>query len=63
MSDHTLLRTREVATRLGISISFAKKLVRSGTLPLVRIGTSVRVPAADLDAYIDKHRVPPGHAA
>ena len=43
-SGSMLLRADEVAYYLGISRSAAYKLISSKTLPVVRIGRSVRVP-------------------
>ena len=45
----TLLRAREVSERLGISVSFTKKLIRERRVKSVRIGTSVRVPLAEVE--------------
>jgi excisionase family DNA binding protein len=47
-----MLKVPEVAARLGISTSKAWELSRSGRLPIVRIGKSVRVPADALDKWI-----------
>lgn len=44
-------RVPEVAEMLGISKSFAFKLVSQGELPSVRIGTAVRVPAEAIVAW------------
>ena len=50
--DRMLLRVTEVAEALGIGRSKAYELVASGTLPSVRIGASVRVPADALRNWI-----------
>jgi len=47
-----LLRIEDVAERLAISRSMAWKLVTYGQLRSVRIGRSVRVRPADLEAYL-----------
>jgi excisionase family DNA binding protein len=57
-----LLRVDEAATRLGLARSTVYQLVADGTLPVVRIGRAVRVPVADLDAWVkaqttDGHRI------
>ena len=47
-----LLRIEDVADRLTVSRSMAWKLVAGGELRSVRIGRSVRVRPADLEAYL-----------
>jgi excisionase family DNA binding protein len=47
-----LLRVEDVAERLSVSRSMAWKLVAAGELRSVRIGRSVRVRPADLEAYL-----------
>lgn len=47
-----LLKGKEVATMLGVSISFAYLLMKRGDIPTVRIGTAVRVRLEDLERYI-----------
>lgn len=48
-----LLRVSEVARRLSISRSRAYELVANGTIPgVVRLGSSVRVRKADLEAWV-----------
>ena len=44
-----LLRIDEVADRLAISRATIYRLIRRGAIPTVHIGTSVRIPAAELD--------------
>ncbi len=47
-----LLRIEDVARQLAVSRSMAWKLVTYGQLRSVRIGRSVRVRPADLEAYL-----------
>jgi excisionase family DNA binding protein len=47
-----LLHLFEAAAVLNLSKSMVEKLVASGALPVVRIGRTVRVSPADLDAFI-----------
>jgi excisionase family DNA binding protein len=47
-----LLRGTEVAEILGISRPRAYQLMKDGTLPVVRIGRSVRVPSTELEKWI-----------
>ena len=52
-----LLNGLQVAEILGISRAFAYKLMRSGRIPSVRIGRSIRVRPSDLDIFISKYLV------
>lgn len=56
MSDTThqpmLMRVSEVAHELQLARSFVYELIQSGQLPAVRIGRSVRVPRAELEAWV-----------
>lgn len=49
-----LLSPKDVALRLRISRAMAYKLLTTRALPYVRIGRSVRVREADLEAFIQK---------
>ncbi|CAN5491415.1 hypothetical protein BH24CHL9_BH24CHL9_11830 [soil metagenome] len=51
-STTRLLRIEDVAQRLAVSRSMAWKLIAQGDLRSVRIGRSVRVRPADLDAFV-----------
>ena len=53
--DKFLLRPSEAAELLSISRSKAYELIAAGVLPSVRVGGSVRVPAARLQAWIESH--------
>jgi len=50
------MRLSEVARRLAISRAAAYRLVRSGQLSGVRIGTTWRVLRTDFDAYLERIR-------
>lgn len=54
----TLLTTAEVAHQLKISIASAKRLIKKGDIPHIRILRSVRVDQAELDNWISENRVP-----
>ena len=56
MDTTILLRAEQVAKVLGVCRSRAYGLMASGELPVIRIGTSVRVPADALQEWI-KQRV------
>lgn len=46
--EKLLLKVEEVAAAIGMSRSLVYQLVAAGTIPSVRIGQSVRVPAQAL---------------
>jgi excisionase family DNA binding protein len=50
------IRVGEVARRLAISRAAAYRLVRSGELPGVRVGTAWRVLRVDFEAYLERIR-------
>ena len=49
-----LLTVPEVAQRLRISKSLAYLLCQRGTLPAIRLGTSIRVPAGSLEQWLSE---------
>ena len=51
--DKLLLRPPEVAEALGIGRSKVYELLAQGTLPLVRVGRSIRVPAVELRRWVE----------
>jgi excisionase family DNA binding protein len=40
-------------TYLGVSADTIRRLVQSGAIPHARIGSSIRIRRADLDAYLE----------
>lgn len=52
--DKLLYRPTEVGDLIGVSRSRAYELIAAGTIPSIKIGSSVRVPAAALRAWIDR---------
>lgn len=46
------LRIEEAAESLGISRTALYPLLRSGAIPVVRFGRSVRIPLAELERYV-----------
>lgn len=54
-----LLRIDEVAERLAISRASTYRLIQRGIIPVVHIGTSVRIPAALLERWL-QDQVGPG---
>jgi excisionase family DNA binding protein len=51
-----LLSVEQVCEILGMSKSWVYKHLRSGDIPSVRLGGSIKVKHADLAAYLKKHR-------
>jgi excisionase family DNA binding protein len=50
-----LLKAKEVAAKLGVGRSKAYEMMERRELPVVRIGTAVRVPSNKLDLWIEDH--------
>jgi len=50
--DQRLLTPSEVAKTLGVGRGKTYQLMKTGELPVIRIGRSVRCPAQALDAWI-----------
>jgi excisionase family DNA binding protein len=46
-------KVKDTAAELGISLSSAYELVKSGEIRSVRIGGALRVPAAAIDEFAD----------
>lgn len=49
-----VLTPEEVSARYGIGRDTARELLRSGTLPVIAIGTKYLVPIRALEAYEDE---------
>ena len=58
--DGRLLTVSEVAVDLAIHPKTVRRLVARGELAAVKIGAAVRVHPADVDAFVDEHRVQSG---
>jgi len=60
--EPALLRIRQVADRLQVSVSTVRRLIGAGRLAVVNIGSGTykiyRVPVADLEAFIDERKQP-----
>ncbi|MDO9546168.1 MAG: helix-turn-helix domain-containing protein [Pelolinea sp.] len=52
--QNTLLKPRDAAQMLNISRSLVYQLIRSGEIPVVRIKSTVRIKAKDLEVFIEK---------
>jgi excisionase family DNA binding protein len=55
--EKLLLRPIEAADAIGVGRSQIYQLLKSGQLPSVRIGKSVRVPVNSLRDWIERNRV------
>jgi excisionase family DNA binding protein len=55
IDDNVLLRPTEVARMLGLGRSKVYELIGQRKLPVIRIGTAVRVPKHALLDWIDKN--------
>jgi excisionase family DNA binding protein len=53
-----LLTRNQAARVLNVSVSAIRKWQREGRLAIVKLGSSVRVPMADLKRLIEAHTVP-----
>lgn len=53
MNNRLLYKVKEVAEMLGIGRSKAYELVRTGEIPSVRVGASLRVRGQDVQDYVD----------
>lgn len=51
-----LLTAGQAMERLGVSRARMYAWIADGTMPVVRLGRSVRIPAADLAAWIEARR-------
>lgn len=54
------MSTQEAARRLGVTPRTLYRFVDEGTLPAYKMGRVFRLKQADVDAFIDAARVPPG---
>lgn len=53
----SLMTVDEAAARLGVSVRFVRRLVAERRIPFVKVGKFVRFDPADLEEWIDDHRV------
>lgn len=52
-----LLDVDDAAVRLGVTVRFIRRLVAERRIPYIKVGKFVRFDPADLEAWIDDHRV------
>ena len=53
MAERILYRPAEVGDAIGVSRARAYELISNGTIPSIRIGSSIRVPVDALRAWIN----------
>jgi excisionase family DNA binding protein len=53
--NHRLLSVQEVSERLGMGRSWVYNQIRSGELPSVQLGGTVKIKREDLEQYIQSH--------
>src|SRR5215216_263851 len=56
--DHRLLSVQEVCEQLGMGRSWVYNQIRSGELPSVQLGGTVKIKHEDLEEYIQRHHSP-----
>ena len=52
--------TREACERLGVTLRTLYRFIDEGQVPAYKMGRVIRLQAADLDAFIERMRIPPG---
>jgi len=60
LSTPRLMEVCHVAHRLNTGEAYVRRLIRAGELKAIRFGKQLRVDAADLQAFIEAHRIPHG---
>ena len=59
-SDLELLSILEVCQELDMGKSWVYRQIKSGELPSVKLGRSIKVKRKDLEDYLESHRYAPG---
>jgi len=54
MTQHPVMTKREAAAALRTSVRTVERLIASGALLSVKLGTATRIRRADLDAYVER---------
>lgn len=55
--------TTEAAERLGVVPRTLYRMIDEGAIPAYKMGRVIRLKEADLEAYLEAHRVAPGSLA
>lgn len=53
MNEREFLQAREVAPRLGVSLRRTYQLMEAGTIPMIRRGRRMWIPARAFDLWLD----------
>ncbi len=56
-TDTPMLTVEDVRSRLNVSISTVRRLVRAGKLPAYLVGGQLRFRLEEVTAYVDSQRV------
>lgn len=59
VNEIELMTPREVAETMRVSTMTVYRLVKTGTLPAIRVGKHLRIRRTDLRAYLDARVVQP----
>ncbi len=62
VEQHALLTVREVAETMRVSTMTVYRLIRSETLPAIRVGKHFRIRTRDLEHYLDVQTLGGGDA-
>ena len=57
MDSNQLLKGKDVARILNISLQLAYRLLENGSIKSIRFGRTVRCRASDLEAFLSNHQV------
>ena len=57
-----LISIPELCQELGMGKSWVYRRLRSGEIPSVKLGRSIKVKRSDLEQYLEKHRYQPSNA-
>ena len=57
-----LISIPELCQELGMGKSWVYRRLRSGEIPSVKLGRSIKVKRSDLEQYLEKHRYQPSDA-
>ena len=63
ITERPFLNVRAAARHLAVSETTIRRLIRSGGLPAIRVGKSLRIDPAELNAWLENHAESPESAA
>jgi len=56
--DRPLLNVYKAARRLSVSEKTIRRLIRSGELPALKVGNSLRIDPAELERWLGERKTP-----